>query len=380
VSAASIESLVQQIHGASTRFVLVTTGGGSLAISGLLTAGGASRSVIEAAVPYSAEALAAWLGARPEHFCSSPTARAMAMVAWRRALSYEPQHADHLAGIACTASLASDRPKRGPHRAHLALQTAAETVALSLELEKGRRTRAGEEQVVSGLILNLVAEACGLAERWDLQLAAGEPLERARTAAPGPWQDLLAGRAPRVAVGLAPANVLPRSKPLVFPGAFNPLHAGHRRMAQIAEEILGRPVEFELSIANVDKPPLDFIEIEGRARQFTAGETLWLTHAPTFVEKAQLFGGPTFVVGADTIARIADPRYYAASPAAAQAAIERLASCGADFLVFGRAVGGELHTLSSVNLPPALARICKEVPAEVFCDGISSTALRQQPK
>jgi hypothetical protein len=114
----SVEQLVEQIHGGARRFVLVTTGGGSLAISGLLTASGASRTVLEATVPYSAAALAAWLGARPEHFCSSETARAMAMVAFRRAQSYDPQ-GTWLAGVACTASLASDRPKQGAHRAHL---------------------------------------------------------------------------------------------------------------------------------------------------------------------------------------------------------------------------------------------------------------------
>ena len=35
-------------------------------------------------------------------------------------------------------------------------------------------------------------------------------------------------------------------------------------MAEIASERLGAPTTFELSIANVDKPPLDFIELDDR--------------------------------------------------------------------------------------------------------------------
>ena len=51
---------------------------------------------------------------------------------------------------------------------------------------------------------------------------------------------------------------------VILSGAFNPLHAGHRRMAEIASARCGAPVTLELSIANVDKPTLDFLEIDAR--------------------------------------------------------------------------------------------------------------------
>ncbi len=38
--------------------------------------------------------------------------------------------------------------------------------------------------------------------------------------------------------------------------AFHPLHDGHRKMAQVAADILNTDVEFELSVRNVDKPAL----------------------------------------------------------------------------------------------------------------------------
>src|SRR5437763_52476 len=84
----------------------------------------------------------------------------------------------------------------------------------------------------------------------------------AGAAAPPAWQELLAGEAAAVQVSGAPTA--PR---LVFPGAFNPLHEGHRQMAKVAARRLGAAVAFELSITNVDKPPLDFIEMQQRTNQ-----------------------------------------------------------------------------------------------------------------
>ncbi len=132
------------------KVVLVMAGGGSGAISSLLEVPGASRTLLEAVVPYHEGAFIHWLGGRPDHFCAPPTARAMAMVAFRRAATYDAS-GNPLAGVACSASLVSDRPKKGPHRAHVAIQTMAATVTHSVGLVKGRRSRVGEERLVGRL-------------------------------------------------------------------------------------------------------------------------------------------------------------------------------------------------------------------------------------
>jgi hypothetical protein len=211
-------------------------------------------------------------------------------------------------------------------------------------------------------------------------LSAGESIERASVAAPEPWEHLLSGRAK--AAQRSPgegwreiSGAEPARRRIVFPGAFNPLHEGHRQMAALAAARLGAPVDFELSITNVDKAPLDFIEIERRAEQF-AESTVVLTAAPTFVEKARLFRGATFVVGVDTIARIAEPRYYG-SASQRDAALAELKSLGTRFLVFGRAKEGRLATLAEMQLPGDLAELCEEVPASEFRKDVSSTELRK---
>jgi hypothetical protein len=165
---------------------------------------------------------------------------------------------------------------------------------------------------------------------------------------------------------------------VVFPGAFNPLHDGHRRIAELGRELLDAPAQFELSVTNVDKPPLDYLEIDERSRQFQPDDTLWLTRAATFVEKAALFPGATFLVGAETIARIAEQRYYGNDPQAADDAIAQILAAGCRFLVFGRVVGGTFRTLGELVLPAQLLAACEEVPAEKFREDVSSTELRNQ--
>lgn len=372
------ESLVRQIHAAPQRAVLAITGGGSEAISRLLVVPGASRTVLEALVPYSEPALIEFLRAKPEHFCAARTARAMAMAAYQRALQWRAGTHDPtgpVLGIACTASLASEPPKKGPHRLHVAWQSQAATMCYSLTLHKGRRTRHEEEQIAATIVLNALAEACELAERLPTALVDDEPIVTQRAVVDRAWQALLAGETQRLATrgGVSLSTESPSG--IIFPGAFNPWHQGHRRMAEFAEKRLGKPVQLEISLENVDKPPLDFIELQQRTAAI-AERTVWLTRAPTFVRKAHLFRGATFVVGADTIERIAEPRYYGDSADTCRAAIAELVSLGTRFLVFGRLAHGKFETLSDLPLPHELRVICDGVSEQEFRDDVSSTALR----
>ena len=376
----STGQLVRHIHDGSARIVLAISGGGSRAMADLLEVPGASRVVLEAVVPYAEASMIAWLGNRPEQFCSPPTARAMAVVAFGRARKYGV--ADESAvGIGCTASLATDRPKRGAHRAQVALQTASRTVTWSLELQKDRRSRAEEEELVRRMILNAAAEASGIPLRLDLPLMDEEQIQDVETHAPASWQDLFLGKVEAVCerggksrpVGSQDLGT-PRA---VLPGAFNPLHAGHVCMARVGQEILGAPVAMELSILNVDKPPLDYSEIDRRLHEFAPEQTVWLTRAATFEEKSRLFPNATFLVGVDTLRRIVTPQYYPGDSAACLRAIGRIADRGCRFLVFGRNMGTGLVRLSDLELPDVLRNLASEVPIERFCEDISSTAIRK---
>jgi nicotinamide mononucleotide (NMN) deamidase PncC len=368
----SVRQLVRQIHAGRTRIVLALAGG-ARAIGQLLEVPGASRTVLQVVVPYSATAMNEWLGGPPEQACSAQNARAMAMAAFLEAGRLDDSQGPQ-AGIACTASLATDRPKRGRHRAHVALQTAAVTATRAIEFQKGARSRAQEERLVSRLVLNAVAEACGLKRRLRLELLEGEQTDQSTVEAPQAWQDLLLGKVEKVPHG-GPAGRTPKA---LFPGAFNPVHAGHRRMAEIARKLLGEPIDFEISILNPDKPSLDYCEIERRIAQAPAGETVWITRLPTFEEKSRAFPGVTFVVGTDTLRRIADRRYYGNDAAACRAALDRIAARGCRFLVFGRDLGHGFVALGDLTLPDPLPSLCREVPQSQFREDVSSTEIRKR--
>ncbi|MGQ9821351.1 MAG: hypothetical protein ACUVQK_05775 [Thermogutta sp.] len=383
----SPESAIARIHTGRVRVGLVCTGGGVQALAMLLSVPGGSRTVLEAVVPYCRSAVTRYLGAPPDRFCAEPTARSLAMAAFFRALDLYREETGSgspvarndvpVAGVACTASLATDRPKAGPHRIHVAAQSAAATVSWSLELEKGKRSRSEEEEIAARMILNAVAEVQGTSQEFALPLLPGEAVITQRAEAPPAWQQLLLGETDAVRLGV-PADWTGSASPAIFPGAFHPLHAGHQKMAEIAERILGVPVEFEISILNVDKPPLDYAELRRRASQFSVEEGVWLTRAPSFEEKSRRFPGAVFVVGADTIRRIADPRYYGQDTAARDAAIARIVDRGCRFLVFARCLEGRCVELDDLDLPPALRAICQGVPGGQFREDIASSDLRRE--
>jgi nicotinic acid mononucleotide adenylyltransferase/nicotinamide mononucleotide (NMN) deamidase PncC len=369
--------LIESLERAGSRIVIVSTGGGSAAISRLVSTPGASGVVLEAVVPYAREAVDRLLGGPQETYCSSRAARRLAMAAWQRAraLGATPEQA---VGIAVAASLRTRQPKRGEHRVFVALQTLRATLVTSVVLEKEARSREEEEELAAALLLECLASVpqdSAPAALLQGRLRPGEKVAVERTAALEPWQALLAGS--RNAVLAAGTEAAPTGDQLIFPGSFDPLHDGHRLMARIAEEIAERPLAYELSIANVDKPSLDYQEIESRASQFR-GQPLWLTRAATFIEKLEIFPRSTFVMGADTFVRLAEPKYYGGSQEAADRAIRTIAENARGLIVFGRARDGVFEEPSTLPAPEPLRRIAYFVSQREFRIDISSTALRRE--
>lgn len=165
--------------------------------------------------------------------------------------------------------------------------------------------------------------------------------------------------------------------PALLPGSFNPLHHGHELLATAAAEQLGRDVTFELSVVNVDKPPLEVDEVLRRIEQFRYRWQVALTRAPTFVEKARLFPGAAFVLGWDTAVRLFVPRYYGGE-SAMRAALAEMRDLGCRFLVGGRALDGEFKTLADIAVPRGVTGMMEAIPEARFRADISSTQLRHE--
>ena len=378
------DQVLERLAAEDWRLSVVATGGGSRAISGLCGTPGASRVVVEGLVPYAREAIDALLGGPQEQYCGERAARRLATAAWERAAAAaSPGTA---IGAAVTASLVTREPKRGPHRVHAAVQTPRSTLVASVELVKGSRSRDEEEDLAAALILAAIVSSIESQPIEDalegVPLADGETVERAVAPASAPLAALFVGasRAMRAFPVRGPSTAVPGPGSVVFPGSYDPLHDGHRLMARLAEEIAEEPVAFELSITNVDKPMLDFVEIRDRVAQFPPETPLWLTRAATFLEKTEIFPDATFVMGADTFKRLGDPRYYGGSREAADAAVERIASAVRGIVVFGRAAGGVFEDATSIDAPAALRDKCYFVSQREFRMDVSSTDIRRRAR
>ena len=169
-----------------------------------------------------------------------------------------------------------------------------------------------------------------------------------------------------------PANEPPADT--LLPGSFNPLHQGHTGMAAYVGQLNKTRVDFELSVANVDKATISVDEVKQRIEQFT-GLRIWITRAATFAEKAELFPGRNFIVGADTAFRLFDRKYYD-SPQKMTQTFDRIQELGCRFLVFGRKVSEDFEAAESMPIPERYRELFTPIAEQHFRMDISSRELR----
>ena len=378
----NVQDLVARIHARPQLMVMNFAGAGSQALAWLHAVGGSSRTVLEVVDRYSAPSLTEATGFPPEQFTSLRVAKALAEHAYARAqhlvARLDDADGEVVFGVGLTATIATDRPKRGDHRMSLAVRDAFGAVHHEVVLAKGARSRTEEEDLISRFALDAVAQASGVLHTVEPAWRDDEELDTGFDAAlPVAAFD----RGERPWLRLEPSGTWAEPGPqrglAIVSGAFHPVHRGHVQLAEVAAERTGREVVFEMPLQNAEKGGVPLIEARNRAAQFAGLAPLLLTRAPLFAQKARLFPDATFVIGADTAVRVVDPGFYGGSAQAMADALETIRAHGGRFLVAGRTLDGEFATLTDLEIPDAFADLFDGIPESGFRADISSSQIRR---
>jgi nicotinic acid mononucleotide adenylyltransferase len=352
--------LVERLRDETRARVYVACAGGGAGLQQLLwSAPGASSFLVGASFPYAEIAVDDFLGFTPEQYCSAETAIDLATASFLRAGA----GADAL-GVGLTASVASIRAHRGPHRIYAASVACARTRLYSVELERdsGRAAREVDGNKADHLGLVALLDAAGLPSDalasavGPFTTADGEPLARERFFARPAWRASGKREPPPDRVTLA------------FPGTFDPPHAGHLGMAaEVAAETGHEPL-FWITAEPPHKAAVPITELVRRARLLYGHDVLFTRGEPLYIDKARRYPGCHFVIGTDALARMLDPKWGLA----VDALVEEFRRLGTRFYVTSRVVDGSLVTLR--DLPDAPKDLCVEVAGRW---DVSSTELRR---
>lgn len=271
-----IEDLIKK----DVRIFISATGAGAGIQQKLWEVPGISKVLEGAEFPYSADVLFGLIGYYPEQYCSEDTAIDMALKSYW--LTYRP--GQKTIGLGLSASVTSVVPHRGEHRVWVARadDDGVRTVCKVLEKRPGKlygRSRDGYECDKLGLDL-LLGETPG-----------DDATERA--------MDLILKRPFFDVIGTR-HTIAPKA---MLPGAFNPPHDGHFWMSNKFKAVPS------ITIDPPHKPKIGPIEIMQRFKML-CGLPLFVSKGDQlFTEKSARYPETGFVIGADTLERMLDPKW-----------------------------------------------------------------------
>jgi nicotinic acid mononucleotide adenylyltransferase len=286
------------------RIFVVSTGAGAGAQQRLWRTPGCSATFAGAAFPYAPDQTNELLGFEPEQYCCEASAVDLATAAYYRA--WIP--GSEAVGIGLTASVASVRPHRGEHRIHAAVMTADGVWLRSSSLPKGAgaEDRARDGALADDLIMSLI-------ERPEGENVTA--LARERFFARPYFAD----------TGVRSAWT-PRFHRVLFPGTFNPPHAGHLEPAERLR------ATFHVTADPPHKPRLSVAQLVERAKVLHGKPRLFSEGDALYIDKARRNPGASFLMGADALERLLDPK-WGPEPIAM---LYEIAELGCRFLVVDR--------------------------------------------
>ena len=460
----AVDQLLTSVYTSSSPrnvFSIAITGGGSGAIADLFSVPGASNSLMSGSVPYSHAALSELLGESDRtKSASRETAINMANAVFKNTVKHLLKDSggrldviseSNIFGVACTAALVSNKPRRGLHRCHVAtVSNQNRVLSWDVCFQKGIRTRREEDYACSRVVLDAIAETSALPNLTDPYLVSPIDISNLDVDEANPndkveivdrqeistldsaFQNLFDSHTGMLVFTRKDNDATTASTDnerdvmdnfcmledidisseqgsyYVYPGSYNPLHVGHISLAAAAMEHcpptvssgnhMNAPLVFEISALNADKPPLSKEEILRRVNQFAKGTPMdkalreagitnvavCVTSKPFFVEKADLFPGCRFIMGADTTLRLLQSKYYGNSHENMIASVSNIVTGNKCSFVVGGRQDSSLENgfsdlssvLADVELPDCVRQSMYGLSADEFRCDISSTEIR----
>lgn len=333
-----LTKLQKLLLSSKTNIYVVATGAGASIQRSLWRPPGASDFFVGASFPYDSSETIDFLGFNPSEegghgFCSEETAIDLGAEAYVRAKSvdYIKERNRPTIGIGVTAAVSSAKERRGENRFYVAMVTDMKntpscmvfsmTLPRGSGLERRDEDEAGVTHHTKRFLTELLEGTAHLGSIVNDPLPDLSDVLRRKILA-RPLRDP-SGRRGRLKMDSLSfqTNTLPADFAF-FPGSFDPLHPGHRFMADMME----KPIVYAVCADHVHKPPLTAINLLNRLANFRAETILrkagregygdrhpaYLYFSggdPLLVDKLKRYPGQNWVLGADTFERIMDPKW-----------------------------------------------------------------------
>lgn len=400
-----MDNPLQQLLDHKIKLYVYATGAGAGLQKRLWDVPGCSSFLVGCEFPYDTRKTEKILGHKPESFVSKETSIELAMAAYMEA--YNPNdNVDDVIGIGLTASVASLKAHRGEHRVIVTAISNKKCITKSVVIQKGDASyRAADGEIADELGELVLLEVLGLPavassninsnlleshteeiSNEDLiNLIMKRPYVKA-DGSRGLYERPLLDRIYHKLDGTTEESKIPSHRVIFNPGTFNPLHFGHVEAANAARNSRINDIGFDVDliyttcINPLHKSQATAAELLQKISQMKGKNFLLTKDDGLFLDKARANPDAGFVLGADALLNMLNPKWYN-DPSDIDKMLEEIQNLNAEFYIIGRVVDGKFITLADIKKTyPIIDRYCFQFSSVPGRWDISSTELRNANK